>query len=79
MSVSTEYVLVVAAGVTLAEALTAADYMAKQGIHVRVLDPFTIKPLDTRAVQDNAAACGGRVVVVEDHWPAEEDLRKKPF
>ena len=33
------------------------------------MDPFTIKPLDIVAVQDNAAACGGRVITVEDHYP----------
>ena len=33
------------------------------------MDPFTIKPLDTKAVVDNAAACGGRVITVEDHYP----------
>ena len=36
---------------------------------MRVLDPFTIKPFDYQAVQENAAACGGRVVTVEDHYP----------
>jgi transketolase len=33
------------------------------------MDPFTIKPLDITAVQEHAAACGGRVVTVEDHYP----------
>ena len=33
------------------------------------MDPFTIKPLDWTAVQNNSAACGGRVVTVEDHYP----------
>ena len=33
------------------------------------MDPFTIKPLDITAVQDNAAACSGRVITVEDHYP----------
>jgi len=62
-------VLIVAAGVTLFEALTAADQLAAQGVNVRVLDPFTIKPLDIQAIQQNAAQCGGRIVTVEDHYP----------
>ena len=33
------------------------------------MDPFTIKPLDIAAVQDNAAACNGRIITVEDHYP----------
>ena len=40
-----------------------------QGINIRIMDPFTIKPLDITAVQDNAAACNGRVITVEDHYP----------
>ena len=51
------------------QALAAADTLAEQGVMVRVMDPFTIKPLDITAVQDNAAACGGRIIVVEDHYP----------
>jgi len=65
----TDQVLVVAAGVTLFEALKAADKLAEKGINIRVLDPFTIKPLDVAAVREHAAACGGRVVTVEDHYP----------
>jgi len=62
-------VLVVAAGITLVEAVKAADQLKEQGVNVRVLDPFTIKPLDIQAIQENAAACGGRIVTVEDHYP----------
>ena len=64
-----DQVLVVAAGVTLFEALKAADTLAEAGVNIRVMDPFTIKPLDIKAVQDNAAACNGRVITVEDHYP----------
>jgi len=64
-----DQVLVVAAGITLAETMKAADILAAKGINIRVMDPFTIKPLDITAVQDNAAACGGRVITVEDHYP----------
>jgi len=64
-----DQVLVVAAGITLEEAIKAADILAAKGINIRVLDPFTIKPIDAKAIVDNAAACGGRVVTVEDHYP----------
>jgi len=64
-----DQVLVVAAGITLEETLKAADILAAKGINIRVMDPFTIKPLDIVAVHDNAAACGGRVITVEDHYP----------
>jgi transketolase len=63
-----DQVLVIGAGVTLYEALTAADELEKQGINIRILDPFTVKPLDVTAIVQNAQACGGRIVVVEDHY-----------
>jgi len=65
----TDQVLLIAAGVTLYEALKAADQLAASGIHARVLDPFTIKPLDSATIIENAKAVGGRIVTVEDHYP----------
>jgi len=62
-------VLVIGAGITLDSAMKAYDTLLEKGTHIRVLDPFTIKPLDTTAVLENARACGGRVVTVEDHYP----------
>jgi len=63
-----DVVTVIGAGVTLFEALKAADTLAKENIHIRVLDPFTIKPMDRKLVQDSAKATKGRVLVVEDHY-----------
>ena len=64
-----DQVLIIEAGVTLYEGLTAANELEKKGVHARVIDLFTIKPLDTAAIIQNAQACGGRIVVVEDHYP----------
>ena len=61
--------VVVAAGVTLHEALTAADALAKDGLKVAVFDPFTIKPFDRDGLLGLVKAAGGKVVVVEDHYP----------
>lgn len=61
-------VLLIGAGITLYEALAAATELEKSGIKARVLDPFTIKPLDQVAILENAKAVGGRIVVVEDHY-----------
>lgn len=63
-----DQVLLIGAGITLYEALNAAGELAKAGINARVLDPFTIKPLDREAIVANAKQCGGRIVVVEDHY-----------
>ncbi|GFU26047.1 transketolase-like protein 2 [Nephila pilipes] len=61
--------LVIGAGVTLFEALKAADLLAQQGINIRVIDIFTVKPIDIGTIQSNAKECGGRIITVEDHYP----------
>lgn len=61
-------VLLIGAGITLYEALTAAIELEKKGIYARVLDPFTIKPIDKQAIIAHAKAVGGHIVVVEDHY-----------
>ena len=62
-------VLVIAAGITLAQAVPAVEQLAAKGINVRLMDPFTIKPIDKEAIISNAKECGGRILVVEDHYP----------
>jgi transketolase len=57
---------VVAAGVTLVEALAAADRLAGEGIRVRVIDAYSVKPIDA-ATLARAMAETGHLVVVEDH------------
>ncbi len=62
--------LVIAAGVTLEQAINAAmDLESFSGISVRVLDPFTIKPLDVVGILENAKESGGKILTVEDHYP----------
>lgn len=68
-SSGTDKVLVIGSAITLREALTAADALEAEGINVRVMDPFTIKPIDKEAIISNAQECGGRIIVVEDHYP----------
>jgi len=61
-------VLVVAAGLTLAEAMAAHDLLAAGGVAIRVLDAYSVKPLDEKGIL--AAAEGlPAVLVVEDHYP----------
>jgi transketolase len=61
-------VTVVAAGVTVAEALSAADRLAEEGIAVRVIDLYSVKPVDTATLR-GAARDTGWLLTVEDHWP----------
>uniref|UniRef100_A0AAQ5ZXK4 Transketolase n=1 Tax=Amphiprion ocellaris TaxID=80972 RepID=A0AAQ5ZXK4_AMPOC len=63
-----DQVTVVAAGVTLHEALAAAEHLKKERISVRVIDPFTIKPLDIKTISDHTRATRGRILTVEDHY-----------
>jgi transketolase len=59
---------VVGAGVTLFEALKAYEELKKAGISVRVIDLYSIQPIDAATLRQAAAETGGRVVTVEDHY-----------
>ena len=59
---------VVAAGITLHEALAACGTLEKEGIAVRVIDAYSVKPLDAAGIGKALDATGGRLVVVEDHY-----------
>ncbi len=61
-------VTVVAAGITVHEALKAADSLKKEGLGLRIIDAYSVKPLDEGTLLREAKATGGRVVVVEDHY-----------
>jgi transketolase len=60
-------VTVVAAGITVVEALAAADALAGEGIAARVVDCYSVKPIDEAGLREAATATGA-VVTVEDHW-----------
>src|SRR2546422_5259453 len=60
--------VVVAAGITVHEAVKAADELASSGVKIRVLDAYSVKPIDRESLVSAARACGGRVIVAEDHW-----------
>lgn len=61
-------VLVVAAGVTVQEALHAYDALQGEGIPIRVIDLFSVRPIDRDELIASARATGGTVVTVEDHY-----------
>src|SRR5262249_28079513 len=54
------------AGVTLHNCLAAADLLGRDGVHARVLDLYSIKPIDTQTLLQATAATRGRIVVAED-------------
>jgi transketolase len=62
-------VTLVGAGVTLHACLAAADGLAAAGIAARVIDLYSVKPVDSETLRVAAAATGGRFVIAEDHHP----------
>ncbi|GAA5227652.1 transketolase [Paeniglutamicibacter antarcticus] len=62
-------VALIGAGVTLHKCLAAADELAQAGIPARVIDLYSIKPLDRATLLETCRAVGNRLVVVEDHYP----------
>jgi transketolase len=61
-------IAIVACGITVDEAVRAAEALAGDGIQARVLDCYSIKPIDAEAVRAAASDCGA-VITVEDHRP----------
>src|SRR5438876_2920595 len=60
---------VVAAGITLHEALKAYDQLKSQRVTIRVIDAYSVKPMDEETLLAAAAEAGDKFIVVEDHWP----------
>ncbi len=63
-----DQVTVIGAGVTLHEALAAYEELKKQGINIRVIDLYSIKPIDVETLQ-KAAKETKAIITVEDHFP----------
>jgi transketolase len=61
-------VTIVGAGITLHEALKAADELAEEEVSARVVDLYSLKPIDADTLHAAAEATGA-IVTVEDHWP----------
>ncbi len=63
-----DQVAVIAAGITVHEAVKAIDQLAG-AVKVRLIDAYSVKPMDQQALVAAVEATGGRIIVVEDHWP----------
>ena len=61
-------ITVVAAGVTLHEALKAADVLKAEGVGITVIDAYSIKPLGKKEILAAAKKTGNTVLTVEDHY-----------
>ena len=63
-----DVVTVIGGGITVHEALKAAEQLKAEGVNIRVIDLYSVKPVDTKTLHEAAKATGGRLIVVEDHW-----------
>jgi len=64
-----DQVALIGAGVTLHNCLAAADELADEGIAARVIDLYSVKPVDVETLREASAATGGLLLVAEDHYP----------
>ena len=62
-------VTLIGAGVTVHQCLRAAGELAAGGIAARIIDLYSVKPLDQATLASAAEATGGRLVIAEDHYP----------
>jgi transketolase len=61
-------VAIVACGITVDQAVAAAEQLEGEGVSARVIDAYSIKPIDVDTIRAAARECGA-IVTVEDHWP----------
>jgi transketolase len=61
-------ICVIAAGITVFEALKAQEILNADGIHIRVLDCYSIKPLPGASILAHAQECNNLIISVEDHY-----------
>jgi transketolase len=62
-------VTIVGMGITVHNAIEACETLQGEGTNARLIDAYSVKPIDADALREAVRATGGRLVVVEDHWP----------
>ena len=62
-------VTLIGAGVTLHNCLAAADTLAQKKVAARVIDLYSVKPVDVKTLREAARVTKGKLVIVEDHYP----------
>jgi transketolase len=63
-----DVVTVVAAGVTVFEAIEAHDILQREGVAIRIIDAYSVQPIDRDGLVKAGRATGGKIVTVEDHY-----------
>jgi transketolase len=67
---SSDVATVIGAGVTVFEALKAHDELKAQGVNIRVVDLYSLQPIDAGSLAQCAGETGGSLITVEDHYAA---------
>jgi transketolase len=67
-SSSADRVVIIAAGITVHEALKAYGVLAAEGISIAIIDAYSVKPLDIKTIMATAQAAGNKIITVEDHY-----------
>jgi len=62
--------VLIAAGITLHEAVSAYELLKSEGINVAVIDLYSVKPLDAKTVRAVAKKSQSRIITIEDHYRA---------
>ncbi len=65
---SKDNALVIAAGITVFEALKAYELLQKKKVNIRIIDLYSVKPIDEKSLIKNAKECKDNVIAVEDHY-----------
>jgi transketolase len=60
--------LIVAAGITVHEALSAYEILLGDNIHIRIIDSYSIKPIDEEGLKEGSVKSNNTIIVVEDHY-----------
>jgi transketolase len=66
---SNDVVTLIGAGVTLHACIAAAERLSESGTACRVIDLYSVKPVDVATLREASDATAGRFVIVEDHYP----------
>ncbi len=64
-----DQITIVGAGITLHQALKAYDQLQSNGVTARIIDAYSVKPIDEETILAAAQEAGNKIIVVEDHWP----------
>ncbi len=60
---------IIGGGITVHEALKAYDQLQSNGVTARIIDAYSVKPMDEETILAAAQEAGNKIIVVEDHWP----------